>query len=71
MNYSKFSVRIPLALRQQLEAEAANQSRSLAKQLTAILKERYAHSPPMKTHTSQSHTTVAKNGNRKTKAEVN
>jgi hypothetical protein len=71
MNYSKFSVRIPLALRQQLEAEATNQSRSLAKQLTAILKERYAHSPPMKTLTSQSRTTVAKNGNRKTKAEVN
>jgi hypothetical protein len=68
MNYTKFSIRIPKALRDLLKNEAVNESRSLNNQITVILKERY--SPPIKTHTSQSHTAVAKNGNRKTKAEV-
>ena len=72
MNYSKFSIRIPLELRRQLEEEALNQSRSLNNQISTILKERYnAHAPPVSPIHSRS---VSKSHNkqngRKTKAAI-
>jgi hypothetical protein len=72
MKHKTFSIRIPQYLYDLLEAEALSETRNRNKQIIYILKEHYStHAPPMKTLTSQSHTAVAKNSNRKTKAEVN
>lgn len=50
MENTRLSGNIPTDLYAQLEAEASNESRSINKQLIAILKERYrSHAPPITT----------------------
>jgi hypothetical protein len=48
MEYSNYPLRILTDLYNALKKEAAAQGRSINKQFEAILKERYAHSPPSK-----------------------